>query len=129
MSYSSSVRRQVAGRLRASEPVAPIAAETGVSPATLFRWKAQALVDAGVRDGTPSVEADELASARRRSAQLEAELVLTRDPSALFDERAVIIPKQSRGRRSIDRPSVLQPIGVPDHWAGPVKGARREDIP
>ena len=44
----------------------------------MFRWKAQALVDAGVRDGIPSVEADELASARRRIAQLEAELALTR---------------------------------------------------
>lgn len=42
-SYSPSVRRQVCARLRSGEPVAEIAAETGISPATLFRWKAQAL--------------------------------------------------------------------------------------
>lgn len=48
-SFSQSVRRQVCARLRAGEPVAEIATETGISPATLFRWKAQALVDAGAQ--------------------------------------------------------------------------------
>ena len=92
-SYPASVRRQVCVRLRCGEPVAAVAAETGISPATLFRWKEQVLVDAGVRAGIPSVEADELAVARRRIAQLEAELALTRDACELFDEQAVIVPK------------------------------------
>lgn len=91
--YSTSVRRQVCRRLRAGEPVSGLAVETGISQATLFRWKAQALIDDGVRDGIPSVEADELATAQRRIAQLEAELALTRDACALFDEQAVITPK------------------------------------
>jgi transposase-like protein len=74
--------------------------ETGISSATLFRWKAQALIDDGVRDGVPSVEADELAAAKRRIAQLEAELVLTRDACALFDEQVVVTPKgKSRSSR------------------------------
>ncbi|MGW4369229.1 transposase [Nocardia takedensis] len=64
-SFASSLRRQVCARLRAGEPVAEVAAETGISPATLFRWKAQVLIDAGVREGVPSVEADELASAEK----------------------------------------------------------------
>jgi transposase-like protein len=59
MRYLSSVRRQVCLRLRGGEPVTEIAANTSISPATLFRWKAQALIDAGVNDGVPSVEADE----------------------------------------------------------------------
>jgi len=92
-SYSPSVRRQVCVRLRRGDAVAELAAETGISPATLFRWKAQTLVDAGVRDGTPSVEADELAAARTRIAQLEAELALTRDACALFDEQQVVAPQ------------------------------------
>jgi transposase len=100
MRYPSSVRRQVCLRLRGGEPVVEIAAETGISPATLFRWKAQALVDVGVNDGVPSVEADELASARRRIARLEAELVLTRDACALFDDQEVVSPKgRSRSSR------------------------------
>lgn len=92
-SYPSSVRRQLCVRLRTGEPVAEIAAETGIPQGTLFRWKAQALVDAGVRDGIPSIEADELATARKRIAQLEAELALTRDACALFDTQAVMSPK------------------------------------
>jgi hypothetical protein len=60
----------------------------------LFSWKRQALIDAGVIEGTPSVEADELAAAHKRIAQLEAELVLTRDACDLFDEQAVVPPKR-----------------------------------
>lgn len=100
-SYSSSVRRQVCVRLRRGDAVAELAAETGISPATLFRWKAQALVDAGVCEGTPSVEVDELPAAGRRIAQLEAELALTRDACALFDEQKVIAP-QGNVRSSTD---------------------------
>jgi transposase-like protein len=92
-SYPPSVRRQISQRLRSGERVAEIAAETGISPATLFRWKDQALVDAGLHAGVPSIESDELAAARKRIARLEAELVLTRDACELFDEGAVVSPK------------------------------------
>lgn len=67
-------RTQIIQRLRSREAVAAIAAETGIAQATLFRWKRQVLIDAGVIEGTPSVEADELAAAHKRIAQLEAEL-------------------------------------------------------
>jgi transposase InsO family protein/transposase-like protein len=94
--YSATVRRQIVSRLRSGESVAAVAAETGICQATLFRWKHQALVDAGVIEGTPSVEADELAAARKRIAQLEAELALTRDACELFNAEAVVPPKRRR---------------------------------
>jgi transposase-like protein len=94
--YSSSVRRQIVSRLRSGEPVATVAAKTGVCQATLFRWKRQALIDAGVIEGIPSVEADELATAHKSIAALEAELALTRDACELFDEQAVVPPKRRR---------------------------------
>lgn len=72
--YPATVRRQIVARLRSGEAVAAIASETGVAEATLFRWKRQALIDSGVIEGTPSVEADELAAAHKRIAALEAEL-------------------------------------------------------
>jgi transposase-like protein len=77
--YPATVRRQIVSRLRSGEPVAVVAADTGICPAKLFRWKRQALTDASVIEGLPSVEADELAAAHKRIAQLEAELALTRD--------------------------------------------------
>ncbi|WP_421840126.1 IS3 family transposase [Mycobacterium sp.] len=94
--YSVSVRRQIVARLRAGEPVAAVAADTGICQATLFRWKRPALIDAGVIEGIPSVEADELAAARKRIAALEAELVLTRDACELFDGQAVVPSKRRR---------------------------------
>ena len=94
--YSSSVRRQIVARLRSGEPAAAVAVETGICEATLFRWKRQALIDAGVIEGIPSVEADELAAARKRIAALEAELALTRDACELFDEQVVVPPKRRR---------------------------------
>ena len=94
--YSATVRRQIVSRLRSGEAVAAVAAETGICRATLFRWKRQALIDAGVIEGTPSVEADELAAAHKRIAQLEAELALTRDACELFNAEAVVPPKRRR---------------------------------
>jgi putative transposase len=93
--YPASVRRQIVARLRSGEPVAAVALDTGVCQATLFRWKRQALIDAGVVEGVPSGEADELAAARKRIAALEAELALTRDACELF-EQAVVPPKRRR---------------------------------
>ena len=60
--YPASVRREIAQRLRSGESVVDVAAETGIPQSTLFRWKRQALIDAGVFEGVPSVEADELAA-------------------------------------------------------------------
>jgi putative transposase len=94
--YPVTVRRQIISRLRSGEPVAAVAAETGIAQATLFRWKRQALIDAGVIEGTPSVEANELAAAHKRIAALEAELALTRDACELFNEQAVVPPKHRR---------------------------------
>ncbi|MCD2158185.1 hypothetical protein LQL77_31355, partial [Rhodococcus cerastii] len=44
-SYPHSVRRQISHRLRSGDAVADIATETGISAATFFRWKDQALID------------------------------------------------------------------------------------
>jgi putative transposase len=94
--YPATVRRQIFARLRSGDAVAALAAETGICEATLFRWKRQALIDAGVIEGIPSVDADELAAAHKRIAQLEAELTLTRDACELFNAEAVVPPKYRR---------------------------------
>ncbi|MGH3639314.1 MAG: hypothetical protein ACRDUX_09820 [Mycobacterium sp.] len=50
-------------------------------------------IDAGVVEGVPSVEADELTAARKRVAALEAELALTRDACELLEQRGGGAPK------------------------------------
>lgn len=59
--------------------------ESGVSPATLHLWKRQALIDAGLKEGTNGIEVDKLAQARRTIEELEAELAAVKAASALFD--------------------------------------------
>ena len=93
--YSSEFRREACERMLAGETVKDLAVELGVSDATLYKWRRQALIDAGQGPGIKSYEADRLARARRRIKDLEAELKLVKAAAALFDETEVFSPKGS----------------------------------
>lgn len=79
--YPRSIWRGVSIRLRQGESVASISAETGICHGTLYRWKHQALVDAGMKEVTPSADAGDPASARQRIRQLEDELAIVKAAS------------------------------------------------
>jgi transposase len=74
------------GGARAGRPVRVIAAELGLAEATVYRWKAQDLIDRGIKPGTSTSERGELAAARRRIKELETELALVKQAAALFEE-------------------------------------------
>jgi transposase len=59
---------------------------TGIAEAIVYRWRAQDLVDHGIKAGLSTSERGELAAARRRIKQLETELVLVKQAAALFKE-------------------------------------------
>ena len=91
--YPAELRRQTCERMLAGEAVKDLVAELGISEETLYRWRRQALIDAGERPGAKSYEADPLQAARRRVKELEAELKLVKAASALF-ERGRCRPKR-----------------------------------
>lgn len=91
--YPREFRRTVCARLVAGERVVSLSKELGVSEATLYLWKRQALIDAGRAEGIKSFEADELAQAHKTIAELEAELEITRAAVALFNGEEVVGPK------------------------------------
>jgi transposase len=91
--YAREFRRGICERLVAGEKVSKLSEETGVSPATLYLWKDQALIDAGLKEGTKSIEVDELAVARRTIEELEAELAAVKAASALFNGEEPVSPK------------------------------------
>jgi transposase-like protein len=93
--YASEFRRQVSERMLAGESVKDLAVELSVSNPTLYKWRRQALIDVGRDPGVKSYEADRLAQARRKIADLEDELKLVKAASALFNETEVISPKAS----------------------------------
>jgi transposase-like protein len=91
--YAREFRRTVCERLVAGEKVSSLSKELGVSEATLYLWKRQALIDAGRAEGIKSFEADELAQAQRTIAELEAELEITKAAVALFNGEEPVSPK------------------------------------
>ena len=93
--YPTSFREVACQRMLAGELVVKLAVEFEVAAATLYRWKRQALIDAGRCPGVKSYEPDELARARQRIKDLEAELELVKAASALFNGDEVVRPKGS----------------------------------
>ena len=94
--YPAELRRRTCERMLAGAAVKDLAAELGISSGTLYKWRRQALIDAGRRLGAKSYQADPLLQARRRIKELEAELKAVKAASALFEEGGAD-PKGSSG--------------------------------
>jgi len=93
--YPHELRRQTCERMLKGEAIKDLVVELGISEATLQRWKRQALIDAGLRPGLLSYEADPLAQARQRIKELEDELEIVKTASRLYDELGRADPKAS----------------------------------
>ncbi len=94
-SYPTQFRDDACRRMLSGDQVEVLALELGVAAGTLYRWKHQALVDAGRKPGIKSYEPDELAKARRRIKELETELEMVKAASALFNGEEIVRPKGS----------------------------------
>ena len=90
--YPPEFRRKVLDLVAAGRSVASIAADLGVSDQTIYTWRKQELIDTGVEPGLTTVEAAELRAAKRRIAELETELAVTRRANELLKEQ-VASPK------------------------------------
>jgi transposase len=84
--YDAEFRRRVVELVRAGRPVRVVAAELGLAEATVYRWKAQDLVDQGIKAGISTNERGQLAAAKRRIQELETELALVKQAAKLFEE-------------------------------------------
>jgi putative transposase len=114
-SYDAEFRRRVLDLVRTGRPVRVVAAELGLAEATVYRWKAQDLVDRGMKPGTPTGEQGELAAARRRIRELE----LVKKAAVLFEEGCAQKP---RTRSSLNWPGRASPPTVlPDSRRGRVR--------
>jgi transposase len=96
--YDPEFRRRVVELVRAGRPVRAVAAELGLAEATVYRWKAQDLIDRGLKPGTSTSEQGELAAARKRIQELETELALVKQAAKLFEEG--VRPSHLPGHRS-----------------------------
>jgi transposase-like protein len=87
-----------------------IAADLGVTGQTIYNWRNQHLIDTGRREGVTSSDHKELVAARKRIAQLEADLAASQRAVELLKE--AVPPKAGRGGRRDGRRVALDPVGV-----------------
>lgn len=89
--FPAEFRRRVLALVEAGRPVREVAADLEIAAATIYRWRAQALIDAGAAPGVSSVQNAELAAARRRIRELESEVAILKRAAA--ELRQVVHPK------------------------------------
>ena len=95
--YPPEFRRKVLDLLDAGRTVADIAADLGVTGQTIYNWRNQHLIDTGRREGVTSTDHVELVAARKRIAQLEADLAASQRAVELLKEA---VPPKGGSRRS-----------------------------
>ena len=94
--YPPEFRRRVADLVEGGRKVAEVAAELGISEQTIYTWRRQARIDAGIEAGLTTSEKAELAAAKRRIRELETELEIHRRATEFLREKSD--PKESSRR-------------------------------
>ena len=95
--YPPEFRRRIVALVEGGRKVSDIAAEFEVSQQTIYTWRRQARVDAGLEAGLSTSEQAELAAAKRRIRELETELTIHRRATELLKEKS---DPKGRTRRS-----------------------------
>ena len=85
-SYPPEFRRRVLDLVDSGRKVAEVANLLGISEQTIYLWRRQHLIDTGQVPGVPTHEQTELVAARKRIAELEAELAIHRRAAELLGE-------------------------------------------
>jgi transposase len=95
--YPAEFRRKVLDLVESGRAVAEVARVLGVSSETIYTWRRQDRIDKGLAPGVSSTELAELTAAKRRIAQLEAELAVHRRASELLGQ---VVPPKGATKRS-----------------------------
>lgn len=85
--YPPEFRRRALDLLAAGRRATDLARDLGISSQTLYLWRHQEQIDRGLVAGLTSAERTELAAAKRRIRELEAELEIHRRASELLVDR------------------------------------------
>ena len=85
--YPPEFRRRVLDLVGAGRKVVDVARDLGISDQTIYTWRRQDRIDRGLEPGLSSAEREELAAAKRRIRELEAEVEIHRRASELLAER------------------------------------------
>jgi transposase len=95
--YLPEFRRKVLDLVDAGRPVVDLARDLGISPESIYTWRRQDRIDKGLIAGLTSAEKAELTAAKRKIAELEAELAVHRRASELLGK---VVPPKGGSRPS-----------------------------
>ena len=84
--YPAELRRRVVDLLATGRKVADVARDLGVSEQAIYGWRRQERIDRGLDPELSTLKRVELAAAKRRIRELEAELAVHRRASELLKE-------------------------------------------
>src|ERR671934_1566329 len=76
--YPAEFRQRVIDLLATGRKVADLARDLGISEQAIYGWRRQERIDRGLEPGLSSLERAQLAAAKRRIKELEAELAVHR---------------------------------------------------
>jgi transposase-like protein len=82
--YPLEFRKRVVELVESGRKVAEVAADLGISEQSIYTWRRQARIDAGVEPGLSTAEKAELVAARKRIRELETELAIHRRATELL---------------------------------------------
>ena len=85
--YPPEFRQRVVALVEGGRRVSEVAAELEVSEQTIYTWRRQARIDAGLEVGVTTAEHAELQAAKRRIRELETELAIHRRATELLKEK------------------------------------------
>lgn len=95
--YPAEFRRKVLDLIEAGRSIADVAHDLEISEQTIYTWRRQDRIDRGLVPGLTSGEKAELSAAKKRIADLEAELAVSRRAVELLKEG--VSPKGGSRRR------------------------------
>lgn len=84
--YSAEFRGKVLDLLEEGRSVASVAHDLDLSDQTIYNWRRQDRIDRGLQPGRTTAENGELAQAKKRIAELETELAVSRRAMELLKE-------------------------------------------
>ena len=96
--YPAEFRRRVIDLIEGGRRIAEVSKELGVSQQTIYAWRRQARIDAGLEAGVTSAEHAELVAAKKRIRELETELAIHRRATELL--KGEISDPKGSSRRS-----------------------------
>ena len=84
--YPAEFRRKVLDLIEAGRSVAEVSHDLAISEQSIYTWRRQDRIDRGLAPGLSSGEKAELTAAKKRIADLEAELAVSRRAVELLKE-------------------------------------------